>query len=584
MAQDGPHKRPIHGNSKASRTCRRSAEARRPVRYSTAGTFLHWPAGCETRHKLGSSERKYSNDHHLRQVKLTLIIPQVDQFRARIHQCQDGTQPLEPWQRLSQVIFEAWLKDRCEKDPMIELRYGWKVEAVEEDIDSVKTTISNVDTGHTSIVIAKYVAGCDGANSRVRRSLELPLDGGPIPAFVLLVHFKSKDLTRLHKLGQFWHIFFFKQTGEFSGAIIAQDEVDTWTTHLFLPLDADDSKIDSHEAIYTTLGGAHGRYPITVDEILVRSTWRPNIAVARKWISPQRRVFLAGDSAHQLIPTGGYGMNTGLADAYDLGWKLAAVINGSGGKALLDSYESERRPVALRNSEHSGLHMQTHQTAGSLIMGQDIELLGSDTKEGVEARQKIHDYYQKNSGENTDLGIEMGFRHRSSVIVPDAAADGAEPAWSPSHYTPTTWPGSRTPHVFLNDGTPIFDLFHPTDWTLVTFQETGNAAQYILAGAEEMNVSIKHLNLVGESLAAKLWERKMVLVRPDQHVAWRGDSLPSLEAARDILTTVVGKKESPSEGAVSEEARKPKHAFTATAHLKTQVGVFEMEKMSDFQK
>lgn len=482
------------------------------------------------------------------------------------------------------MIFEAWLREICEKDPLVDLRYGWKVEEVEEDSDEVKTTVSNVDTCARSVIESKYVAGCDGAGSRVRRALQMPLDGGPIPAFVLLIHFKSKDLSRLHKLGQFWHIFFFGQTGEFSGAVIAQDEVDTWTVHMFLPLDADESLIDSHEAIYQTLGGAHGPYPIKVDEILVRSSWRPNIAVARQWASPMRRVFLAGDSAHQFIPTGGYGMNTGLGDAYDLGWKLASVINGSGGAGLLDSYEAERRPVALRNSEHSGVHMETHQKAGSLINGLDIETLNSDTKEGKEARQRIHDHYQKNSGENTDLGIEMGFRHSSLVISPDDE-DLAEPEWSPTHYTPTTWPGSRAPHVFLKDGTPIFDLLHPTGWTLVTFQPADSGSSHMLRAAEELKIDLKHLAIIDEALVERLWERKMVLVRPDHHVAWRGDSLSSPAVAHDILATVLGKKQRDISSPVApKDAGKPKEAFTATTRLTTQVEAFELEKMSAFQQ
>lgn len=178
---------------------------------------------------------------------------------------------------------------------------------------------------------------------------------------MLLVHFKSRDLTRLQKQGQFWHIFFLGPPGELGGAIIAQDEVDTWTTHRFLPLDADVDTISSEDAVYEVLGGLYEKYPIKIDEILVRSVWRPNIAVARNYAGPHTRVFLAGDSAHQNIPTGGYGMNLGIGDAYDLGWKLAAVINGSAGKALLQSYEEERRPVALRNVERSGVHFDVHQ-------------------------------------------------------------------------------------------------------------------------------------------------------------------------------------------------------------------------------
>src|ERR1700761_6274689 len=155
------------------------------------------------------------------------------------------------------------------------------------------------------------------------------------PTCVLLVHFKSRDLTRLHKQGQFWHIFLLAEHGGFGGAIIAQDEVDTWTTHLFLPLDAEPEKIESRDAVYRVLGGIHGEYRIEIDEILVRSVWRPNIAVARRWSSPNHRIHIVGDAAHQNIPTGGYGMNMGVGDAFDLGWKLAAVINGTGGSDLL---------------------------------------------------------------------------------------------------------------------------------------------------------------------------------------------------------------------------------------------------------
>jgi len=512
-------------------------------------------------------------------------VAKVDQFREQIAQTNDGTQPLEPWQRLSQVIFEAWLKDICDKNPLIDVRFGQRVENVEEDRDKVKTIVSHVDNGTTSVIVSDYVVGCDGASSRVRQSLGLPLDGGPVPAFVLLVHFKSKDLSTLHKQGQFWHIFFLQQSGLFSGAIIAQDEVDTWTTHMFLPLDVDASQIDSHQAVYDVLGGSHGSYPIAIDEILVRSVWRPNIAVARKWAGNHGRVFIAGDAAHQLIPTGGYGMNTGIGDAYDLSWKLAAVINGYAGKALLDSYEAERRPVALRNSEHSGVHMQAHEAAATFLTGHDINVVNSDVEEGKEVRAQIHEHYQKNDGENTDFGIEMGFRYQSPVIVPEPKGV-VEPPWSASKYTPTTWPGGRPPHLFLKDGSPIFDHFHPTGWTLVTFADGESGAQHVVRAALDLGVPLKHVDLRDEELARQLWERTLVLVRPDEHVAWRGDSVANLDQARDILATVTGNKVSPGGGhpIVNGVPEKPDHAFTATTELQTHIDSFQLEKMADFQK
>lgn len=126
------------------------------------------------------------------------------------------------------------------------------------------------------------------------------------PVYVLLIHFKSRDLTRLHKHGRFWHIFVVGDHGLHSSCI-AQNEKDTWTTHLLLPINEDSEKITSEDAVYRALGGIHGPYPIQIDEVLVRSTYRPNIALARSYSGANGHVYLAGDASHQNIPTGGYG-------------------------------------------------------------------------------------------------------------------------------------------------------------------------------------------------------------------------------------------------------------------------------------
>ncbi|KAJ3536123.1 hypothetical protein NM208_g6859 [Fusarium decemcellulare] len=298
-------------------------------------------------------------------------LPGVDKFRKQILETNDGTQPLEPWQRISQAVFERWLKEKCDQDPLVDLHYGYKVESIEEDESSVLTRVTEMETGIETKWRSDYVAGCDGASSRVRRSLHLPLDINPVPTCALLVHFKSGDLTRLHRQGRFWHIFLLGESGGFEGCIISQDEAETWTTHLFMPLDAEPDKIGSKEAVYKVLGGLHGDYPVDIDEILVRSVWRPNIAVAQTWCSPNLRVFIAGDAAHQNIPTGGYGMNLGIGDAFDLGWKLAAVVNCQAGTGLLSSYDQERKPVAIRNVRHSGVHFQVHGRLKEMLDGGD---------------------------------------------------------------------------------------------------------------------------------------------------------------------------------------------------------------------
>ncbi|KAK5454249.1 hypothetical protein LTS15_006249 [Exophiala xenobiotica] len=169
------------------------------------------------------------------------------------------------------------------------------------------------------------------------------------------------------------HIFFTN-----SSAIIAQDEVDTWTVHTPVPLDFDVSSIDPKEAVYRVLGGSVGPYPIEIDEILVTSSWRPNICLAAKYISHGGRVFLSGDAAHQNIP-------------FDIGWKLAAVLSGYGGPSLLQFYEVERRPVAARNIEHSGVHWQVHAVYKDLVT-QTGDTVISKTAEGDSIRAKIAEH------------------------------------------------------------------------------------------------------------------------------------------------------------------------------------------------
>ncbi|EXJ70410.1 uncharacterized protein A1O5_06478 [Cladophialophora psammophila CBS 110553] len=508
-------------------------------------------------------------------------LPSVEMFRKEIREKNDGTKPSEPWQRLSQAIFEKWLKDICDKDPLIDLHFGYKVESVQEEKDHVKTTVTSADSGASFQFYSDYVAGCDGASSRVRKSLGLPLDGGPVPTCVLLVHFKSRDLTRLHKQGQFWHIFFLAEHGGFGGAVIAQDEVDTWTTHLFLPLDAEPEKIDSRDAVYRVLGGIYGEYRIEIDEILVRSVWRPNIAVARRWSSPNYRVHIAGDAAHQNIPTGGYGMNMGIADAFDLGWKLAAVINRTGGSDLLESYEMERRPVALRNVERSGVHFQVHDSLRELLAGRDPHSIDEDTEDACRIRTIIHNHYQSHDGENKDFGIEMGYRYRSPVIIQDDRLE-AEPHWEPSKYTPTSWPGGRPPHIFLSDDTPIFDKFG-RDWTLLIFSSESCGEDFMYEAARTLSVPLEQVALGGEDLAKRLYEKRLVLVRPDQHVAWRGDKINSAEEAKKVLQVVTGRAKSCKRERAANIAAAPTSAFTATNALTTQVDDFKLDKMGAFQ-
>ncbi|KAL7941312.1 hypothetical protein V8C42DRAFT_355621 [Trichoderma barbatum] len=473
----------------------------------------------------------------------------VDAWRQRIKTQNDGSLPREPYQRCSQAVLEAWLKPHIQTEQHIDGHFGLKFESLTETDDGVESTLTDVATGEQHIVYSKYVVGCDGAGSRVRRSAGIGLLGGPVPGAMLLIHFKSRDLSRIQKQGQFWHIGF--TSGAF---IIAQDEVDTWTMHTPIPVGIDWEKIDPEETVYAGLGGPSAPYPIKIDEILIKSSWRPNICVAESYMTSGGRVLLAGDAAHQNIPAGGYGMNTAVGDSFDLGWKLAATLKNYGGKDLLKSYELERLPVAVKNINHSGALWQRWANIWSSFAEASSNNLLSKTEEGKAFRVKIANSFLANDGEHKDHGIELGYRYNASpIVIPDA--DAPEPEWNIRHYIPSTWPGSRPPHVFLSDGkTSIFDLFG-RGYTIVDFSKEGKWADAFTKAAKRLQMPIKAVHLPEEEHVQKIWERTAVLVRPDDHVAWR---LPLDEATfagevEDILKVAVGQKSNTGAGIRNKE-------------------------------
>lgn len=409
------------------------------------------------------------------------------------------------------------------------------------------------------------------------------------PVALHLTHFKSRDLTRLHKQGQFWHTFFTS-----GSVIISQDEVDTWTVHNPVPVGTDLTSVDPEQVIYKALGGEHSPLKIEIDEILVTSIFRPNIYLADKYESEHRRVFISGDAAHQNIPTGGYGMNTAVGDSFDIGWKIAAVLAGHGGKDLLKSYEMERRPVAGRNIERSGVHFSVH----SLYWGwckDSPGLVSDESKDGQDFRRKISELLQTRDGENQDHGIEFGFRYNGSPIVV-GEDDRSEPPWNFRDYVPSTWPGARAPHVFLADmKVSIYDLFGSgSQYTLVDFSTDGGYVKAFEEAAKDLSVPLKLVHLPNETHVRSIWERDAVLVRPDDHVAWRsseGDKEAEGLQARDVLSIATGhsthkglRSSPPNSGSVSnyQSASAPAdHKFTAIAEVQNYEDV---QDLGAFQK
>ncbi|PVH68972.1 hypothetical protein DL98DRAFT_627335 [Cadophora sp. DSE1049] len=498
-------------------------------------------------------------------------LPSVNEWRKTIKKENNGTHPREPWQRCSQAIFEAWLKPHIQAQPLIKSFFGLKFAGLTETESEVTSELVD-KSGEKHIVTSKYVIGCDGAGSSVRKAIGKTLIGGPAPGAMYLCHFKSRDLSALQRQGQFCHIFF--TSGH---VLLSIDEKETWTCHTPIPIGTDAKDIDPYEAVSKVLGGSGSPVPIKIDEIIVTSAWRPNICIADEYTTPNKRVFLSGDSAHQNIPTGGYGMNTAVVDSFDIGWKIAAVLGGYGGPALLDAYEAERRPVAQRAIERSGVHWSVHEDIWGWVKESDKSIVSKDAED---LKERIRQHATAHDGENRDRGIEFGYRYRDSpIICPDE--DGTEePPYLERSYVPSTWPGARAPHVFLKDReTSIFDIFgQGKEFSLVDFTPDARYASEFVPVAEEMGIPLKVVHLPDEEHARKIWERDAVLVRPDDHVAWRTttDGDPKKINVKSIFERVVGKV------SASSSAREKAHA-AADELLKTgftgTVGVVDQDKV-----
>lgn len=448
--------------------------------------------------------------------------PSVDEMREWIEQTNDGTAPAQAWQRATQIEVERVLMGRCLDDDNIEVLRPWRVAGVVEDDDGVEVSITSPIGGEDAILRADYLVGCDGAGSVVRRAMGLTMEGERGVVTFCQVHFKSRDRETLHKHGQFWHAFF---VGGGVGAIIAQDEEDTWTLQTTAIMDGVRTDDIDKQQLLDSVCGRH----LEIDEVMQSSVWQANVLVADHY--RQGRLFVAGDAAHEFIPTGGYGLNTGFADAVNLGWKLAAVVRGFGGEALLESYEAERRPVAISGRDWSFRHLGIHINAQGLAKPELIDATGA---EGDAHRAELAEYFSANTGEHGSWGVEMGYRYDGSPVV---VSDGQEgPEFDGANYVPTTTPGARAPHVALADGGSLLDAYRDS-FTLVTF--AGEAAPKGLAeAAHDAGVPLTVLSLEDKA-ARKIYERDYVLVRPDGHVAWRGDAVP--EDVTSLLGKVAGR-------------------------------------------
>jgi len=447
---------------------------------------------------------------------LRLPYPSVSEARAQIAACNDGSMPLEPYQLISQYTLEPLLKAEAEALPSVAVRYGWTFESLSQDADAAVASLREAD-GAPREIRARYIVGCDGGGSAVRKQLGIQLrgEGNLLRLHQALYHcpslFDRIPIGDGPGRGRHYHVADAQAT-----FLIMQDSTRHWTLHAVV-----ERPEDMAAQFERTVG-------VPLDyQMLYVGAWKQNLLLADRYGAG--RVFLAGDAAHLVIPTGGLGMNTGVGDAIDLSWKLQATLRGWGGPNLLPSYEIERRQVGDRNvgaSRYASLGRRKWRGQYRPDI-RDATPEGQATRDALAATANVE---QRKTNEM--IGAELGYRYVGSPIVVD------EPG-GPEHlfreYMPTTWPGARLPHVWLDDRTALHDRIGD-GYTLLRLGRTKTDTSCLERAMRETGAPFGVLT-IDDRAPRDVYGYDLIMVRPDLHVVWRGQKAPDDPQALAAMVT-----------------------------------------------
>jgi 2-polyprenyl-6-methoxyphenol hydroxylase-like FAD-dependent oxidoreductase len=423
-------------------------------------------------------------------------------------------------ERCPQNFFDPVLQAFARRSPTVSLRFGSELMELDDRGDHVEALMRDALSGKTTTLRASYVVGCDGGASRVRQALGIEMVGDAVLTYTTNIVFRCEGLEKLHDKKPGYRFIFIGPEGTWA-TLVAINGRDQWRFSLI------------GDAERRTLGEAEARAAIVRAvgrpfefEILSMLPWVRRQLVARHY--GKGRVFIAGDAAHLTSPTGGFGMNTGLLDAVNLSWKLAAVLQGWGGEHLLESYETEQLPVAVRNVGEATENLR--RMLSPRLLKPDPNVFGGNGPEADAARREYGERYtQMMRREWFSIGVHLGYVYEGSpIVVPDGTP---RPPLQTSSYTPTARPGSRAPHAWIADDVSILDHFGK-GFVLLRFGEPPAECEALMQAAAAVGLPLTIVRIDDEA-AARLYERRLVLVRPDGQVAWRGDALP------DDVTTLV---------------------------------------------
>ncbi len=448
-----------------------------------------------------------------------------------LHQTSFGDYGEDAWptpelpHRGNQMLMEPILRAHLATMPSVKLMLGYRATALSQNDTKLSLEITNTQTQEVSHLTARYAVGCDGPRSMVRKSLGIKFGGVSeesrdfFGGQMLSVYFKSKNLYDVlgkKKAWQYWAINPVQR-----GLLMAINGIDSFLFGLQLKPGQTAETVDYQAAMLAAIGKSFDF------ALIAKAPWNAGFTLVAEKMS-KGRVFLAGDAAHLFTPTSGMGYNTSVDDAVNLGWKLAAVLQGCAGEALLDSYDAERRPIAHRNTAYARSMADSIGLIKIAPTVDDDDVDAAHIRADLGAALAVHVRREFNAP-----GLHLGLRYEDSPII--ASESGAWPADLPGEYFPSARPGARAPHIWLDiDGkkTALFDLFG-RDFTLLTFNHSANKEW--LQAAQDMGLPLVILPL-DDNKARDLYDADLVLVRPDHHIAWRGDVTAHPAAVLALVT------------------------------------------------
>jgi 2-polyprenyl-6-methoxyphenol hydroxylase-like FAD-dependent oxidoreductase len=416
----------------------------------------------------------------------------------------------EEAQWVPQYVLEEVLRRHAASLPGVDIAFRTQLASCIQDAEGVTATVATAPDGSRRDQRARYMIGCDGARSIVRDAIgsRMEGDGGFSQNFNVI--FRAPELSRRHALGR--AIMYWMVNDDVPSLLGPMDEEGLWFFMATkLKGDVDPASVDPIDLVRRGTGISD----LAMD-VVGTDPWVAHRLVADRYATG--RIFLAGDACHLHPPFGGFGMNMGIGDAVDLGWKLAATLKGWGGPELLASYEAERRPVHMRTIAEAVVN---YSAVGNQLVRAGIE---DATETGEATRREVGEIIESTKlREFKTLGIVLGARYDASPITVD---DGSLPPVDHHMiYIPSAHPGCRAPHLWLEDGTSLYDRFGPDFTLLVTYGLPRDAAAF----TESASVIGMPLAVVapGDARLRDRYEARFALIRPDQHVAWRGDEAPS---------------------------------------------------------